>query len=271
MGRRRRNRRKAKQQRQAVINIVLVVAALVISGWLFWSLQPEPYDQDTLCVVAETLPPHTAVIIDKTDEYSAAEAGLIAAAIRRSRDELTVGERFTLFELDERGQFNPRGEMSMCNPGRGNQVNPLFQNPKMIEERYADLFEAPMEAILDDLVTPKEAPASPILEALARLAQTENFSDRAPERSILMVSDMLQNSDVFTAYGGAGEMPEGVPDPRDAAKIIIGRFGDGLRGAELEIRLIPRERHLDLQRGPLTAYWNAIFAELGIDVRWRDL
>ena len=271
MARRRRNRRKAKQQRQAILNIILLVSTLMIGGVLFWSLQPEPYDEDTLCILSEELPPHTAVIIDKTDEYSAAEAGLIAAAIRRTRDRLDVGERLTLFELDARGQFDPRGEMSMCNPGRGDQVNPLFRNPKMIEERYSDLFEAPMEAILDDLVTPKEAPASPILEALARLAQTENFSDQAPDRSILLVSDMLQNSDVFTAYGGAGRIPETASDPRDAANIIIGRFGDGLRGTQLEVRLIPRDRHVDLQRGPLAAYWNAVFVELGVDVRWRDL
>ncbi|MEO0982593.1 MAG: hypothetical protein AAFX03_08065 [Pseudomonadota bacterium] len=272
MARRRRSSRRARRQRRlAFVNIAMVAAAVAIVGWTVYALQPEPYDEDTLCLISDELPPHTAVILDKTDEYTERESGLISAVVRRARDRLAVGERITIFELDAAGQFDPRGEFSLCNPGRGNQVNPLFRNPKLIEERYEDLFEAPMDAILEDLITPKEAPASPIMEALARLAQTEAFSPGAPSRQVVIVSDMLQNSDIFTAYGGRGRLPESIGDPRDTADEIVDRFGDGLRGVELEIRLIPRAGYADLQRGPLREYWDALFRELGVTADWRDL
>ncbi|MEL6781037.1 MAG: hypothetical protein AAFO51_01580 [Pseudomonadota bacterium] len=272
MARRRgRGRRRAQQRRAAYLNIFLVTAAIGIVGFLFWSLQPAPYDERTLCEISDELPPHTAIIIDKTDEYSQIQADLISDVVRRTRDRLEVGERMTLFELDADGRFDPRGQLSLCNPGRGDQVNPLFSNPKLIEERYAALFEGPMETILSDLVEPKEAPASPILEALARLGQTEAFSSDVDGRTVVLVSDMLQNSTVFTAYGGAGALPETILPAFDTADVIDERFGDGLRGVYLEIRLIPRERHLDLQRGPLKAYWDDVFRELGVETRWRDL
>jgi len=159
----------------------------------------------------------------------------------------------------------------LCNPGRGDQVNALFRNPAQIEERFNEKFNQPLETILEDLVEPKEAPNSPVLEALARLGQTDAFSNRAPARRIVMISDMLQNSDVFTIYGGGGTLPENIPDAISVADTTMRRFGDSLNGVELEIRLIPRQRYVDMQRGALKDYWDEIFAELGVSVTWRDL
>ena len=264
-------RRRKRQQRQAFLNFAIAAAAIAIIGFTIYALQPAPYDADTLCVISDDPPPHTAIIIDKTDEYSEEQADLIAGVIRRTQQRLEVGERLTLFELDASGQFDARGEFSLCNPGRGRQVNPLFRNPKMIEERYERLFSGPLEAILEDLVTPKEAPASPILEAIARLSQTEMFSDDVPRRRVVLISDMLQNSDTFSAYGGRGALPSRIPDPRDVAEDIESRFGPYARGVELEIRLIPRPSFADLQRGALKSYWEDVFADLGISDDWRDL
>jgi len=270
--RRRSNRRRQKQQRQAIINFALVAAAVAITGWLVWSLQPEPYNEITLCEISDELPAHTAVILDKTDEYTEEEVVFIRMAIERTRDELEVKERFTLFELDEKGEFNPRGELSLCNPGRGQQVNPLFQNPKLIEERYREKFEGPVDEVLSDLVEPREAPASPILEAVARLGQTEAFSPEAPARKLVLISDMLQNSSLFTIYGaGRGNLPASMPTSAEVAATVRNRFGNNLMDVALEIRLIPRPGYGDLQRGALKRYWDDVFTSLGMRVTWRDL
>lgn len=265
-------RRERRLKRLALINI-LVVAGAVAGGFLLMAvLTPKPYDQDSLCEISDALPAHTAVIIDKTDEYTQQQADLIASSIRRAQDRLAIGERFTLFELDAEGRFDPRGAFSLCNPGRGSQVNPLFRNPQRIEERHARMFETPFEAVLEDLVVPKEAPSSPILEAMARLAQTEFFSPDAPERELILVSDMLQNSGLFSAYGGGGSvMPERTPPAHEVADDVIARFGGNLRGTHLTIRLIARDSHVDLQRGELRTYWDELFRDLGIDTEWRDL
>ena len=98
---RRRSKRAKRQRNQAILNFVLAGLAVVIIGFSFYALQPAPYDETTLCEISDELPPHTAVIIDKTDEYSEEQAGLIAAVIRRARNRLEIGERFTLFELDQ--------------------------------------------------------------------------------------------------------------------------------------------------------------------------
>ena len=268
---RRKSRRHRRQSQQAYINFAIVAAVTAAGVYFFTQMQPAPYDEASLCVISDELPPHTAIILDKTDEYSKVQSDLIAAAIRRAGDKLDVGERLTLFELDANGRFDPRGRFSLCNPGRGKQVNPLFRNPQQIEERYRERFEGPLDEVLVDLIEPKEAPSSPILEAIARLAQTENFGTDAPSRKIIIVSDMLQNSDTFSAYGGAGSLPETIPPAFDTADAVLRKYGDSLRGTELEVRLIPRDRQIDMQRGALKNYWDEIFGELGVRVRWRDL
>ncbi len=267
-------KRRARQRRQAIVNLALIVALVAGAGTTFYLVQRDagqPYDAITLCPIGVPLPGHTAVILDKTDNYTAEQSRLIENVIARTRNRLEVGERFSIFELDAVGEFDPRGELSLCNPGRGNQVNPLFRNPQQIEERYRALFDEPLQAILGDLVEPKTAPKSPVLEALARLAQTEAFGAGVDNRRVVLVSDMLQNSDLFTAYGGGGALPDSVPPADALSEAVVRRFGTALDGVALEIRLIPRPGFGDLQRGALKDYWNAVFADLGVTATWRDL
>lgn len=270
------SRRQKRLRRLAVINLLIAIVAVAGIGYAAYTFSQQPgYDQETLCPFQDAgaaPPPHTVVILDKTDSYTPDQARLIASVIRRTKDRLEMGERITLAVLDGRGNYNPRGALSLCNPGRGEQVNPLYTNPRLVQERYEARFGGPLEAALADLMEPRQAPRSPILETLARQAQTEAFGDDAERRRVILISDMLQNSDIFTVYGaGAGVPPKDLPRPSAAARTLMERFGDDLTGVQLEVRLIPRPRWEDAQRSVLREYWGDLAAELGMRLRWRDL
>lgn len=266
-------RRRHRRQRTAAFGIFVFIAAVLgVVGYGAWRLtQPVDYDPQTLCLISEESPPHMAVLLDKTDSYSERQAERIANLVRRSARDLEVGERFSMFELDERGRMDPEGSFSMCNPGRGDQVSALYNNPAQVEAAYRDQFEAPLDAIMATLIAPREAPQSPVVEAIARLALTDAFDESVPRRRVLVISDMLQNSDTFSIYGGGGALPLGMAGPEEAADAIVRQFGDRLDGVEVEVRLIPRERYEDLQRGALRQYWEDLFDALGADLTWRDL
>ena len=68
------SRRRKRQQRQAIINFAMIAAIVAGVIYIAYTIRPAPYDEDTLCLISETLPPHTAIIIDKTDEYSIEQA-----------------------------------------------------------------------------------------------------------------------------------------------------------------------------------------------------
>lgn len=253
------------------LNILIVLGILGGISYLALVLQPEEYDPDTLCLAGD-VPPHVGVVIDKTDLYSPEQAARIEALVLENRDRLQISERMTLFELDARGELVNTNDFSLCNPGRGDQINPLYRNPQRVEARYQALFEGPLQAALSDLVEPKESPSSPIIESLARLAVTENFDPETPGRRIVLVSDMLQNSQLFTVYGrNRGALESRLPDPRDVAAAIEDEVGDALAGVTIEVYLIPRRNWERDQETVIRAYWSEVFRQLGVRDRWSAL
>lgn len=253
------------------LNLIIVAGILGGISYLAFVLKPAEYDSQTLCLVGET-PPHRVVVIDKTDLYSRAQADSIGNIILRERDRLGVGERLSLYELNESGQLRNTNRFSLCNPGAGEQVNPLYRNPDRVQARYQALFADPLDRALSDLILPKNAPNSPIIEALARLSQDPAFDRTVPARRIVLVSDMLQNSEIFSVYGRRrGSLEQRVPDARVVADAIRATYGDNLRGVELEIRLIPRDSWEAEQRGSLRRYWDDVFNALGVRARWSGI
>ena len=67
MARRRRRNRQSKQRNQAILNFAMAFIAVAIIGFAMFAIQPAPYDETPLCERSDALPPHAAVIIDKTD------------------------------------------------------------------------------------------------------------------------------------------------------------------------------------------------------------
>jgi len=254
-----------------LFNLVVIGAILAGISYMAFVLKPAEYDSQTLCMVGET-PPHRVVVIDKTDLYSAQQATIISDLILAEREYLAIGERLSLYELNASGQLRNTNRFSLCNPGAGSQVNPLYRNPDRVQARYEALFSAPLDRALADLVTPKNAPNSPIIEALARLSQDPGFDRTVPGRRIVLVSDMLQNSDIFTVYGRSrGTLRQRVPASQTVANAIRETYGDGLRGVSIEIRLIPRDSWEQEQRGALKTYWGDVFNQLGVQVTWLDV
>ena len=254
-----------------LFNLAIIAAILGGITYLYLTLSPDEYDSQTLCL-AGALPPHRVVVIDKTDLYSPEQADAIEQAILSERDALAVGERFSLYELNESGQLRNTNSFSLCNPGAGEQVNPLYRNPERIQARYEALFAEPLDRALADLVLPKDSPSSPIIEALARLAQDPSFDNTVPGRRIVLVSDMLQNSEIFSVYGRRrGPLESRIPPAETVASAIRDTYGDSLRGVTLEIHLIPRDLWEAEQSGVLRAYWDEIFARLGVHAYWRDI
>lgn len=254
-----------------IFNLLIVAGVVATVSYFALTLRPAEYNAETLCIAGIT-PPHRVVIIDKTDLYSQQQASAIERIILTQRDTLAVGERLSLFELDESGRLDDTNQFSLCNPGSGDQVNPLYRNPDRIQARYEALFDAPLQQALADLVVPKDAPQSPILEALAELAQEPSMAQSVPGRRIILISDMLQNSEIFLVYGRSrGEVFDRLPPVADTVQAIRDEYGMALAGVMLEVYLIERRGWETEQNGDLRIYWTQVFSQLGVTMSWQTL
>lgn len=253
-----------------LFNIVVVAGVLGAISYAALVLQPDEYDPETLCLIGQ-IPAHSVLVVDKTDMYTPAQASSIEALVFQTRDRLEIGERFSLFELDERGELTHTNRFSLCNPGRGEQINPLYRNPNRVEARYQALFERPLQRALADLVRPKDAPQSPVIESLARLTQEAGFNRSVDGRRIILVSDMLQNSPLYSVYGQARQdLANRLPDPSTVVRQVEAQYGSGLRGVELEVHYVAQPGWTPEQRAILQAHWQAIFSQMGVRQSWQE-
>ena len=77
----------------------------------------------------------------------------------------------------------------------------LYQNPRLVTEKYEKGFRQPFAASLEKMLKAERADRSPIMESLqAALAATPGFLDAEYPRRVIIVSDLLQHSAVFSFY-----------------------------------------------------------------------
>ncbi|WP_429911545.1 hypothetical protein [Glycocaulis sp.] len=256
-----------------LFNIVIVAGVLGAISYAALVLQPEEYDPETLCLVGQT-PPHTVVMIDRTEvRYSPGQARRIHDVIQQARAELEIGERLSLYELNHRGEIRNTNRFSVCNPGRGDQINPLYRNPNRVQARYDALFDRPLNRALDGLLDLINSPVTPLLESLAELGNHEDFHTGVPRRRVILISDMLQNTQLYSVYGHArADLANRLPDPATIARQIEARYGRSLAGVEIEILFVAQDHDgwTPEQRAIIRAHWQTIFTQLGVRQSWQE-
>lgn len=235
MARRRRSRRRGGGAGATLLGVALIagaVAAFGVIGWLVFTESGKPgIDAATLC--PEDGPTgHLAILLDTTDPVSAtqlqAARNRITALIDAAPDFTRVS--FATVSPDEgvrAGSFE-----SLCKPPR--DASALTGNPRLVAAKYQDDFVTPVRAALDGLLAIPEAQSSPIIEALQEfLTAIPGFTTATVPRDVVLVSDLVQHSDVFSFYRG-----------NDWASFRASgaeaRLAHSLDGAQVRILRLPR-------------------------------
>ena len=181
------------KQGVAMITVAVVIFLSLFATWHILSASNDMVDQDTLCRIGKE-DPVLKILVDKTDPWDEQGQKRLAMLVRNLKLQLAQHERLSIFILDESGTYTPSPVFDMCNPGRGDQASRLYQNPGMIQKRFKEQFEAPLDQVLKTLLMPGSAQQTPLLETIASLR-----SNVARER-IFIFSDMLQNSSELSFY-----------------------------------------------------------------------
>ncbi len=182
---------------------VLGVAALAILGGAFWfmnSLEKSPLD-DALCP-ADGPTAGTVIILDMTDSVGRGQNALIRQKILSVIKQSETGTLFAVglvrTEEEERG-----ARFVICKPRSGLDANEFYENPRMIKELYEAEFRIPLDMELEAMLSSGVADSSPIMESLqATLSDASGFADASYPRRLILVSDLLQHSSVFSFYHG---------------------------------------------------------------------
>lgn len=185
---------------------VLVVAVLsVVVFFIALSIQGKRHmvvlDPKTMCPDCEHVSSVTAILLDMSDEISEAQGLQIRNELSRQKNLIPKYGLLDLYTVTGRSDSLVHRVLRICNPGTGEGVSPVYQNPQMAEERW-EHFEQKLSTELDKLLVSPSSESSAILESIQAVALRtlgDPQWDGKP-KTLIVVSDLLQNVPQYSQY-----------------------------------------------------------------------
>lgn len=244
--------------------IAAVACALFAGGaWIYMaaaSANPK-IDPVTLCP-AEGPTGVAAVLIDTTDTLSPVQRLDVLNKLRGLREELPRGWLVAIYPVKSTPEQPPRASLSLCNPGRGEGLSQLTSNPALVEKRWREAFDTPLQDLLGSLVAAGQGTSSPIMETIQSVAVAE-FGDpdkKSLPKRLVLVSDMLQYSQKLSQYSGTRAFGEFART--DAYRSLK----SDLRDVDVEILYVSRANQERRQNADHIAFWTDFFADEGASI-----
>jgi hypothetical protein len=192
----------------AVGAAVAVIFAVAMAAWFFGRSLYEAdaaIDKQTYCPKSGPTSV-TVVLIDRTDGINETQAAALRNFFDRWRDEVPVHGAFRVYDVAG-GEALPEPILSVCNPADLDNSNDLYGNAKFDKERYQDLFEGPIDALIDRMKSAEAAESSPIMEAVQAIAIREFGPKAAEDKRLFIISDLLQHTAGFSLYKQPPDVP----------------------------------------------------------------
>jgi len=233
---------------------ILVLLALVTT-YRAHTLEPRPNSQG--CDTKRPIPVTAAIVIDRTDTLSAGQRKQIQREVQSWLKSLPSNSLVAVFGIQEDGTGVLSPGFCRCRPADGDSANPLIQSNKLMLQQYLTEFLKPCLADVAQATTPHHSPRSPILEALFSLSNNPSLKTPGALKSILLVSDMLQNSSALSFY----DTP---PYPTLLTGPLLQPLLPDLTGARVHILQLERPRDAARQGLALQIFWKTYFKNAGV-------
>lgn len=235
--------------------LVLIIAALVgtFGYFKFKASQNVALDPETFCPIEGPVST-TAVLLDLTDPVAKPTLDDLKNRFDALMGEVPEGGKLAVFGLTEQTSEIDL-KVAVCNPGDGKNVDPITSNPRLAHQRWEDAYRQPLGAFIEGLSNEASASYSPIMAGIQQIALTEFNSRReGGGRRLIVVSDMLEHTDVFSHYREGTSMAAYEAGPADDM------FRTDLQGVSVTVMLIQR---LNPPASPvqLSDFWTRWFGD----------
>jgi len=186
------------------ILIISVVAVLFIGiVYAFVSVSSEQIDRnkDNLCRVDGNYNKHV-IVLDITGRYSLIQHKTIRKAIENAVEDLALDEQLQLYFITDSVVAGVKPLMEVCNPGKGENVDSLTGNKKMIKRKWEEKLYKPLNKILSDFdANPTIAAKSPIFETIQMINNLSlKQSKEGTKTRFTIMSDFIQHSDDYSFF-----------------------------------------------------------------------
>lgn len=252
-------RRKSAETFKAIRNIAIVVAVFGIVGFAYWRavLSHKSLDEITLCPAEPSSV--TVLLVDVTDPMNLAQRQDFLNQLDRLSTSIPRHGKLIVTKVDPVSDRLLIPIITRCNPGTAEDETETSGNPQRLDKLHREQFEAPLKAAFEKVLSATAAERSPILESIQSVALTElqRSGDTDLPKRLVVASDLLQNTDAISFYGG-------FPNPNElTASQAFSRVRTDLRGVDVELWMLQRGDSTTTQPRSLPDLWDHIISKQG--------
>jgi len=237
---------RADSARRTKLAGLWTVIAVVGGGFAAsaYTMLNQPPDPVVLCQRGTQIAASTIVLADTTDALTEIQSRRLRRAIEAERDGMPRGGRLPIIAINDGDASQPAELFSGCNPGRSNDVNPLFVTAGKVDAEWAATFGKPVEAATAAAAGRPETPSSPLIATTAALLTRPDFDASVPHRRLVLVSDMVEHQRGGYSHLAGGDLWKGYASSGLARYAAL-----DLRGVTVAIDYLLRPQYAALQ-GP---------------------
>ncbi len=254
-----RREREAANRRYAGFTAGVLFSVLALTATV-WLMRPADLDAATLCPTNRPLAGHTVVIVDRTDRWTTAMGAALTQLVENAQRDTDRYEKFSIVSLDANQSVHPL--FSICNPGTPTFWSDLYRGRRYTTRDFEQRFVGAAERVIEDVREPSEASSSPIVEYVHRWLGSDDFNATVPHRRLILVSDMRQNSDLYSIYSGAEDQ---------LGDVVARQFGPSAEGVAFDVYFVAHGQDHNVSEDEVRTAWDHAFGRIGADYSWRQI
>ncbi|MEQ1492644.1 MAG: hypothetical protein ABL932_19040, partial [Terricaulis sp.] len=151
---------------------------------------------------------------------------------------------------------------SICNPGEPTFWSDLYRGRRYTTRDFEERFVGAGDRIVEQVREPSEARTSPIVEYVHRWLGSDDFNANVPHRRLILVSDMRQNSELYSIYSGAEDQ---------LGDVVARQFGPSAQGVSFDVYFVAHGQDHNVSEDEVRTAWDHAFGRIGADYSWRQI
>lgn len=254
-----RRSRKQANRTYAMATAAVLVGVLALSTTV-WAMRPAALEAQTLCPSTKAISGHTLVIVDRTDRWTPSVGAALKGVVERAQRNTPQHAKFSVVSLDNRQSVQPL--FSVCNPGSPTIMSDLYRGRRFNERDFEERFIGASDAVIDKVSAPAAASTSPIVEYLHRWFGGDDFNQSVPNRRVILISDMRQNSPLYNIYKKRGQ---------GLAEVLSQQLGPAAEGVAFDIYYVDNAGEKLVKEDVVRNAWEEALNDVGASHTWRQI